>query len=255
MQPYDFFRNKGNTKRGTYFALSISLVFHMVIFLILITVTAAPAILKMEDDQIIHVSLTSMEALQNAYSRDLQEPAKNMESNHRRTIERVHLVLPIAKKDRDKVDVEPVTHQPLEKESFRTAVVETPQQNGSEMIYVTPTQTAHKAQDEAVFAGHASVREIFLAVPRYRENTPPAYPLVARLRGYEGMVLLTAEIFTDGGVGGLKIKKSSGYEVLDRSAVKAVKTWKFEPGTRLGKPISMWVDVPVKFILKDTETI
>jgi protein TonB len=41
--------------------------------------------------------------------------------------------------------------------------------------------------------------------------------------------------------------------VLDKSALEAVKTWKFEPGRKIGKPTIMWVDVPVKFVLKDTE--
>jgi protein TonB len=255
MQPYELFRNKGNTKRGTYFALSISLAFHMVIFLILITASTAPAILKMEDDQIIHVFLTSIETEHNSHSWGSQSPGEIIARKNKRMVEMVKVVIPIEKQDSNKVDVEPGTHRTLEKESFRNAIVETPQPHSSEMIYVTPTQTAHKSQGGSVFSGHSSVREISLAVPRYRENTPPAYPVIARMRGYEGMVLLAAEIFTDGGVGSLKIKKSSGYEVLDRSAVKAVKTWKFEPGARLGKPVSMWVDVPVKFILKDTETM
>jgi protein TonB len=68
-------------------------------------------------------------------------------------------------------------------------------------------------------------------------------------------VILSVEIFTDGSVGSLKIKKSSGYTVLDKSALEAVKTWKFEPGRKIGKPVIMWVDVPVKFVLKDTTDV
>jgi protein TonB len=51
----------------------------------------------------------------------------------------------------------------------------------------------------------------------------------------------------------LRIKRSSGYAMLDRSALEAVKTWKFEPGRKMGKPANMWVEVPVKFILRDNE--
>jgi len=255
MQPYELFRNKGNTRRGTYFAISISLAFHMVIFLILITASAAPAILKIGDDQIIHVFLTSIETEHNSHSWDSQSPGEIIARKNKRMIETVNVVIPNETQDRRNVDVEPVTHNSREQESFRTAAVETSQPHGAEMIYAVPTQAAHKSQGGSMFSGHPPAREISLAVPRYLENAPPAYPSIARMRGYEGMVLLAAEIFTDGGVGSLKVKKSSGYEVLDRSAVKAVKTWKFEPGTRLGKPVSMWVDVPVKFILKDTEAI
>ncbi|MBE9546403.1 MAG: energy transducer TonB [Proteobacteria bacterium] len=93
--------------------------------------------------------------------------------------------------------------------------------------------------------------KVTLAVPRYDENVPPIYPAIARKRGYEGVVLLSAEILIDGRVGELKIKKSSGYNILDRSALKAVKKWKFEPAKRMGYPITMWVEVPVKYVLRD----
>lgn len=93
--------------------------------------------------------------------------------------------------------------------------------------------------------------EVSVAVPRYRNNARLPYPLTARIRGYEGVVLLTAEVQVDGRVGILKIKKSSGHAVLDRCAYDAVLTWRFEPGRRMGKPVPMWVDVPVRFALRD----
>jgi len=252
MQSYELSRKKGNTRRGTYFAVSVSLAFHMVIFLILITASAAPAILKIGDDQIIHVFLASIETEQSAHSWSAQSAGEL--NKKEKIVEMVSTVVPVETNERNKADVEPVMHQSRD-EMFRTAEASISHIRGSDVVYVTPTQTAHKAEGEGAYSGHPPMRELSLAVPRYRENTPPAYPSIARMRGYEGMVLLAAEIFTDGGVGSLKVKKSSGYEVLDRSAVKAVKAWKFEPGTRLGKPVNMWVDVPVKFILKDTEAM
>lgn len=94
--------------------------------------------------------------------------------------------------------------------------------------------------------------KVIIAVPRYNENTPPIYPSVARRRGYEGVVLISAKILADGSVGELGIKRSSGHNILDRSALKAVKKWKFEPARRMGCPVIMWVDVPVRFALNDT---
>ena len=69
------------------------------------------------------------------------------------------------------------------------------------------------------------------------------------------MVLLAAEVAADGRVENLTIKKSSGYASLDRSALEAVKRWKFDPGRRMGKPVAMWVDVPVKFVLKEDDSV
>ena len=90
-----------------------------------------------------------------------------------------------------------------------------------------------------------------LTLPRYRANNAPAYPAFARLRGYEGLVLLAAEVSEQGRVQAIRIKKSSGYAVLDRSAEEAVRSWRFEPGRRMGTPMAMWVEVPVRFVLQD----
>lgn len=90
-----------------------------------------------------------------------------------------------------------------------------------------------------------------VAYPLYRENSPPVYPEIARLRGYEGIVLIFAEILPNGRVGEVKIRKSSGYAILDQSALQAIKPWKFEPARRAGNPLTAWVELPIKFILKN----
>jgi len=89
------------------------------------------------------------------------------------------------------------------------------------------------------------------ATPRYRDNPRPDYPRTARLKGYEGLVLVEAEVGADGVVGDVRLKASSGYAVLDRSALAAVRDWKFEPGRRMGIPVTMRVDVPVRFMLRE----
>ena len=86
--------------------------------------------------------------------------------------------------------------------------------------------------------------------PAYRENPPPVYPLMARRRGYEGMVVLKVLVNRRGGVDELHLIKSSGYKVLDRAAMDCVRDWVFEPGTRGGKSVKMWVRVPIRFCLK-----
>ena len=87
------------------------------------------------------------------------------------------------------------------------------------------------------------------AIPRYKNNPPLKYPVIARRRGYEGKILLSAMISVDGTVVGVKVKESSGHPILDRAAMKAVEAWEFEPARRMGSPIYMSVDVPVRFVL------
>lgn len=88
-----------------------------------------------------------------------------------------------------------------------------------------------------------------IAMPRYFDNKRPAYPLAARRNGYEGTIVLSAQVLSSGDVGELRIKKSSGYEVLDQSALEAVRQWRFEPGKRMGQPVTTWVEVPIRFVL------
>ena len=69
---------------------------------------------------------------------------------------------------------------------------------------------------------------------------------MARRRGYEGKVVLKVEVLATGKVGQIKIAESSGFEVLDRAALKGVKIWMFRPGAK------QWGTLSITFDLKDT---
>ncbi len=88
-----------------------------------------------------------------------------------------------------------------------------------------------------------------IAMPRYFDNKRPVYPLAARRNGYEGTIILTVQVLSSGTVGELRVKKSSGYEILDQSAREAVRKWRFEPGRRMGQPVTTWVEIPIRFVL------
>ena len=88
------------------------------------------------------------------------------------------------------------------------------------------------------------------ATPLYRRNPVPEYPLTARKRGYQGTVVLEVLVNRDGKVKELILSTSSGYSVLDQAALTGVKTWLFDPGTRGGEKVDMWVKVPVRFQLE-----
>jgi len=90
-----------------------------------------------------------------------------------------------------------------------------------------------------------------LAIPRHEGNPKPPYPEEARRRGYEGTVRLEVEVLASGKAGRVGVKKSSGYAVLDQSALKAVKEWRFIPARFGTVPVKSTVIVPVTFQLKD----
>ena len=116
---------------------------------------------------------------------------------------------------------------------------------------ITGARTNFVASSPAGTGGNSSRQDSGVTYPLYLEKIEPAYPEIARRRGYEGSVLLAAEILPTGRVGNIKIKKSSGYAILDQSAVESVKPWKFEPARKSGKPFTIWVELPIRFVLPD----
>jgi TonB family protein len=92
--------------------------------------------------------------------------------------------------------------------------------------------------------------EVLFVRPKYVENPKPVYPQEAKRKGYEGEVVLRVEILSNGRVGEIEVKSSSGYELLDRSALTAVKQWKFVPAKKGEKTIPFRVNIPVKFQLQ-----
>jgi periplasmic protein TonB len=80
-------------------------------------------------------------------------------------------------------------------------------------------------------------------------QTTPRYPESARTAGIEGVSLLRFVVQADGLVGTVNVEKSAGHPDLDRAAVEAVKTWRFEPARRGKEAVAVWVTVPVRFEL------
>ncbi len=81
-------------------------------------------------------------------------------------------------------------------------------------------------------------------------NRKPAYPSRSRKLEEEGTVMLRVLVKDDGTAGTVEIKSSSGYPLLDESAKTAVQTWRFNPATSDGKPVSEWFLVPIPFKLQ-----
>ena len=92
--------------------------------------------------------------------------------------------------------------------------------------------------------------EILFARPRYADNPKPLYPQEARNKGYEGEVLLRVQVLSNGRVGEIEVRRSSGHEILDRSAIKTVKQWRFIPAKKGETPVPVWVNIPVAFQLR-----
>ncbi len=90
-------------------------------------------------------------------------------------------------------------------------------------------------------------------VPSYYRNPPPTYPEEARRLKQEGLVLIRTEVDAEGKVVGEVLAKSSGFPLLDESALKTVQGWQFKPARMAGLAVSTSVNIPVRFRLKDVD--
>ena len=123
-------------------------------------------------------------------------------------------------------------------------------QQKDERAQAEPEITAPATRLLARGDDRANVRAVIEAIPLYQVNPPPVYPVRARRRGHIGTVTLEVLVNSEGRVNGLRIFRSSGHSSLDRSALRSVKEWIFEPGKKGMKNGEMWVRVPVRFQLE-----
>lgn len=87
-------------------------------------------------------------------------------------------------------------------------------------------------------------------IPLSSGNPSPLYPTFALRRGWEGEVMLKVWVSRNGRVNRVEIVDSSGYSLLDKSAVKAVSRWRFHPAHEGGKEVESIVRIPVHFELR-----
>ncbi len=77
-----------------------------------------------------------------------------------------------------------------------------------------------------------------------------SYPRWAIHNGWHGECAIAIEVLTNGSVGRYKVTRSTGYQMLDEEAVKAVKSWKFHPAVKDGKAMVTCIQVPITFQLQ-----
>jgi len=88
-----------------------------------------------------------------------------------------------------------------------------------------------------------------LIAPQPTEHAAPRYPERARLAGIQGTVVLRARVTVEGAVAEVVIDRSAGHADLDAAAVEALRRWRVEPARRAGRPVQVWIVIPVHFSL------
>lgn len=117
-----------------------------------------------------------------------------------------------------------------------------------------PPEPQPKPVKTAPAPAPAPVQEAPIVPPRldasYLRNPSPVYPRPSRDMGEQGRVMLRVLVSATGAAEKVEIDKSSGYERLDRSALDAVKKWKFVPAQQGNTAIAQWYRVPIQFSLE-----
>jgi protein TonB len=239
-------------KRETAMAVTVSILFHIAVAVILYMFASdalAPVI--SERPRIIHVTWVDATRFSDknslaVHSETVKPPAAAVQqisnSHKEQPLPEKQTILSMQEEKKTTLLLNNIDQGPAPGAAEQKSAATQTGRDSMQIVTLAHGLKTHGADNAAA--------NISMAKPRYRENAPPPYPLPARIRGYEGVVLISAEILTEGRAGNLKIKSSSGYSILDQSALEAVKAWKFDPARKMGKPVSAWVDIPVRYVLK-----
>jgi protein TonB len=78
-------------------------------------------------------------------------------------------------------------------------------------------------------------------------NPKPVYPEMAVMAGMDGRLTVLALIGRDGSV--LRAEVLRPVPMLDEAALEAVRRWRFSPALDHGRPVAVWISIPVVFTL------
>jgi len=89
-------------------------------------------------------------------------------------------------------------------------------------------------------------------MPVLQDIPAPEYPVIARQAGIDGTVLVRTLVGKDGAVREAFVV--SGRRYLDEPALAAVRHARFTPAQQGGRPVAVWVQVPMRFTLDSSQT-
>jgi protein TonB len=148
------------------------------------------------------------------------------------------------------VTTEPVADRPAVIESTNAPVAVVAATAGGQGTGVgNGTGTGEGDGDEAGVAGSGGSGQGGFGRPDYLHAPQPRYPATALRAGWEGTTVLRVEVFANGTPGSVQVVESSGHKVLDKAAIEAVRTAKFQPARYGNSATNSWVEVPISFRL------
>jgi TonB family protein len=86
--------------------------------------------------------------------------------------------------------------------------------------------------------------------PKIVRQADPEYSQDARKHRIQGTVVMSLVVGTDGRAHDIRVTQSIG-RGLDEEAIKAVKKWRFQPGTNNGVAVPVQIEVEINFHIYD----
>lgn len=143
-------------------------------------------------------------------------------------------------------EVEEIIEEPEVNEVEEVIEAETDESSvEEEVLTATNNLESNSLVDNSAAASQARyVKNHFLYI-KEKIQKQIVYPRIARRRGIQGKTVISFVIQADGSVKDLKIVESSGYDILDRNAIKTVKRAAPFPKP----PVSAELVIPMTFRL------
>ena len=145
----------------------------------------------------------------------------------------------------DKFSREHTATRRQESRQPRAAVAATQPTTSTPDISPTVTPVAVASSGMPIKSG-VSIPAEFVA-----SNAKPVYPMLSRRQEEQGTVQLHILVRADGKAGEVRVRQSSGYPLLDESALIAVRNWRFHPASVNNKPVTEWYQLAIPFKLHD----
>ena len=84
--------------------------------------------------------------------------------------------------------------------------------------------------------------------PKAKSTPEPEFTEIARYEKFHGTVVVNVVVGTDGSLHRIRLVRALGLG-LDEAAESKLKTWRFDPGMRNGKPVAVEMNIEVSFNL------
>jgi len=117
-------------------------------------------------------------------------------------------------------------------------------------IVIPPAETPMPASENAVAATEATAPVGPASQDlKTKSRVEPTYPPAARRAGEEGTVRLRILVDERGKPQDVQIAKGSGFALLDKAAIEAVRKWRFVAATNGAQAVTAWTQVAITFKL------